>query len=217
VVFVEGYKGFVSGVVGDINIYSLHLEPYAITYMLTPIAHHNYLSIRLASGQIASGLEHISRVWQKLVPNYPLSYFFIDESFERMHRSDQRMGEVFTVFSVLAILVACLGLFGLAAYTIEQKTREIGIRKALGARVSSIYLLMSRDFIKWVAIANIIAWPVAYWAMNRWLQNFAYRVHVVIDIFLLSGGIALVLALVTVSFQSIKAARANPIDSLRYE
>ncbi len=209
--------GFVSGVVGDINIYSLHQEPYAITYMLTPISNHNYLSIRLGPGQIAPGLEHISRVWQKLVPNYPLSYFFIDESFERMHRSDQRMGEVFTVFSVLAILVACLGLFGLVAYTVEQKTREIGIRKALGARVSSIYLLMSRDFIKWVAIANIIAWPVAYWAMNRWLQNFAYRVHVVIDIFLLAGGIALVLALVTVSFQSIKAARANPIDSLRYE
>lgn len=217
VVFINRYKGFVSGVVRDINIYSLHREPYAIIYMLTPIAQHNYLSIRLASGQIASGLEHISRVWQKLVPDYPLSYFFIDESFERMHRSDQRMGEVFTVFSVLAILVACLGLFALAAYTIEQKTREIGIRKALGAGVSSIYLLMSRDFIKWVALANIIAWPAAYWAMNRWLQNFVYRVHVVIDIFLLSGGIALVLALVTVSFQSIKAARANPIDSLRYE
>lgn len=209
--------GFVSGVVGDINIYSLHQEPYAIIYMLTPISDHNYLSIRLRAGQIAPGLEHISRVWQRLVPNYPLSYFFIDESFERMHRSDKRMGEVFTVFSVLAILVACLGLFGLAAFTIEQRTREIGIRKVLGARVSGIYLLMSWDFIKWVAIANIIAWPVVYWAMNRWLQNFAYRVHVVIDVFLLSGGIALFFALVTVSFQSIKAAKANPIDSLRYE
>jgi len=217
VVFINRYKGFVSGVVGDINIYSLHQEPYAITYMLTPISDHNYLSIRLESGQIDSGLEHISSVWQKLVPNYPLSYFFIDESFEQMHRSDQRMGEVFTVFSVLAILVACLGLFGLTAFTIEQKTREIGIRKVLGAGVSSIYLLMSRDFIKLVAIANIIAWPIAYWTMNRWLQNFAYRVHVVLDIFLLSGGIALVLALATISFQSIKAARANPIDSIRYE
>jgi putative ABC transport system permease protein len=217
VVLFDRYKGFVSGVVDDINIYSLHREPYPINYIITPISQHNYLSIRLVSSQIASGLEHISRVWQKLVPNYPLNYFLIDESFEMMHRGDQRMGEVFTVFSVLAILVACLGLFGLVVYTIEQRTREIGIRKALGARVSSIYLLLSRDFIKWVAIANIIAWPVTYWAMNRWLQNFAYRIHVVIDIFLLSGGIALVLALATVSFQSIKAARANPIDSLRYE
>ena len=213
----NGLKGPVAGVVGDINIYSLHQAPYAIVYMLTPMEYHDYLSIRLRAGHIAAGLKHISNVWRTLIPNYPLSYFFINDSFDKMHRNDQRMGEIFTLFAILTILVACLGLFGLTAYTIEQKTREIGIRKALGAQVSNIYLLMSREFIKWVVIANIIAWPVAYWIMNRWLQNFVSRIPIGIDIFFLSSGIALVLALATVSFQSIKAARANLVDSLRYE
>jgi putative ABC transport system permease protein len=152
-----------------------------------------------------------------MVPYYPLDYFFLDESFEQMHYADKKMGEIFSVFAILAIFVACLGLFGLAAFTAEQKTKEIGVRKILGASVSNIYLLLSREFLKWVALANIIAWPVAYFAMHKWLQNFAYRAKIGFEIFLISAGVVLIISVLTVSSQSIRAAVANPADSLRYE
>ena len=118
---------------------------------------------------------------------------------------------------LFAILIACLGLFGLTSFTVEQKTKEVGIRKVLGASISGICLLLSREFIKWILLANIIAWPIAYYAMSRWLQGFAYRTNMEAWIFALSAGLALLIALLTVSFQSIKAAVADPIDSLRYE
>ena len=155
--------------------------------------------------------------WKKMIPYYPLDYFFLDESFEQMHIADKKMGEIFTVFSILAIFVACLGLFGLAAFTAEQKTKEIGVRKVLGASVSNIYLLLSREFLKWVVLGNIMAWPIAFYAMHKWLQNFVYRVNIGWEIFLLSAVAALIISVLTVSFQSIKAAVANPVDSLRYE
>jgi putative ABC transport system permease protein len=216
-VSVEEYKGHILGVVNDINIYSLRIEPYSICYVITPIGGHNYLSIRMRPQNIPETIAHIQKTWQKMVPYYPLDYFFLDASFEQMHYADKKMAEMFSVFSVLAIFVACLGLFGLAAYTAEQKTKEIGVRKVLGASVSSIYLLLSQEFLKWVVLANVIAWPVAYYAMHKWLQNFAYRATIGWEIFLVSGGVALAISIMTVSFQSIKAAVANPVDSLRYE
>ena len=152
-----------------------------------------------------------------MVPNYPLDYFFLDASFEQMHAADKKMSEIFSIFSILAIFVACMGLFGLAAHTAEQKTKEIGVRKILGASTSSLYLLLSREFLKWVVLANLIAWPVAYFAMHKWLQNFAFRVMIGWELFLISGSVALAISLITVSFQSIKATTANPVDSLRYE
>jgi len=216
-VFVSRFRGHIAGVVSDINIYSLHQVPYSITYMITPIINHNYLSIRILPKNISETIEFIGKTWKKIVPNYPLDYFFLDASFEKMHLADKKLGEIFSAFSILAILVACLGLFGLATYTAEQKTKEIGIRKVLGASTSNIYLLLSRDFLKWVAVANILAWPVAYYAMHRWLQSFAFRASIGWEIFLLSAGMALVISLLTVSYQSIRAALANPVDSLRYE
>jgi putative ABC transport system permease protein len=169
------------------------------------------------SQKISDSISYIQKVWQKMIPSYPLDYFFLDASFEQMHIADKKMGEIFSLFSILAILVACLGLFGLASYTAEQKTKEIGMRKILGASVPSIYLLLSKEFLKWVALANIIAWPVAYYAMHKWLQNFAFRAVIGWEIFLVSAGAALVISVITVSYQSIKAAVANPVDSLRYE
>ena len=210
-------RGHIAGVVNDINIYSLHRPSLSITYFITQISSHNYLSIRIRPQNFSETLSYIQTKWQEMVPNYPLDYFFLDESFEQMHLSDKKMGEIFSIFSLLAVFVACMGLFGLAAHTAEQKTKEIGIRKILGASISNIYLLLSWDFIKWVALANIIAWPVAYYAMNQWLQNFAFRASVGWEIFILSAGMALVVSLITVSFQSIKAAASNPVDSLRYE
>ena len=210
-------KGQIVGVVNDITIYSLHREPYSISYLVTPIGNHNYLSIRMHSQKISDSISYIQKVWQKMIPSYPLDYFFLDASFEQMHTADKKMGEIFSLFSILAILVACLGLFGLASYTAEQKTKEIGVRKILGASVPTIYLLLSKEFLKWVALANIIAWPVAYYAMHKWLQNFAFRAVIGWEIFLVSAGAALVISVITVSYQSIKAAVANPVDSLRYE
>jgi putative ABC transport system permease protein len=216
-IFSSRFRGHIAGVVSDINIYSLHHEPYSITYMITPIQYHNYLSIRILPKNISETIGFIGKTWKKIVPNYPLDYFFLDASFEKMHVADKKLGDIFSAFSILAILVACMGLFGLAAYTAEQKTKEIGIRKVLGASTFNIYLLLSRDFLKWVAVANILAWPVAYYAMHRWLQSFAFRASIGWEIFLLSASMALVISLLTVSYQSIRAALANPVDSLRYE
>ncbi len=159
----------------------------------------------------------IQSVWKRLIPDYPMDYFFLDASFEALHRADRRLGEIFQIFSLTAVVVACLGLFGLAAYTAEQKTKEIGIRKVLGASAFNIYFLLSRDFFKWVTATTIVAWPIAYYGMQKWLQSFAFRTRIGWEVFLLSAIMALIISIFTISFLSIKAARANPVDSLRYE
>ena len=134
-----------------------------------------------------------------------------------LYIADQRTSKIASTFSILAIFIACLGLLGLASFVTEQRTKEIGIRKVLGASISSLLFMLSREFLKWVLIANIIAWPVAYYAMNNWLNNFAYRVNINLWIFILSGIAALIIALFTISSHAIKAATSNPVKSLRYE
>ncbi|MBN1273556.1 MAG: ABC transporter permease [Candidatus Aminicenantes bacterium] len=213
----EEYKGFIAGVVNDINIYSLHRLPHAITYLITPRTIHNYLSLRIRSHNISATITDLQKTWREMIPNYPLDYFFLDESFENMHLSDKKMSEVFSVFTILAVLVACMGLFGLATYTAQQKTKEIGVRKVLGASILSIYFLLSRKFLTWVILASFVACPAAYFFMNKWLQNFAFRTKIALEIFLVSAGLALAVSLLTVSTQSLRAATANPADSLRYE
>ena len=141
----------------------------------------------------------------------------MDESFAELYRSEQRLGTIFSIFAGLAVFVACLGLLALASFMAEKRTKEIGIRKVLGASIPEITLLLSREFVKWVGIATLIAWPLAYYAMHSWLQGFAYRTGIGISLFLLSSLLALLIAILTVSFQAIRAARANPIESLRYE
>jgi putative ABC transport system permease protein len=215
--YSDEFRGPIVGVVNDINIYSLHREPYSISYVRSPIENHNYLSIRVSPQNIQETIAYIQKTWREMIPSYPLDYFFLDASFAQMHLSDKKMSEIFSIFSILAVFVASLGLFGLAAHTAEQKTKEIGVRKVLGASASSIYLLLSQEFLKWVALANVIAWPVAYFAMHKWLQRFAYRVMFGWEIFFASAGIALAISLLTVSFQSLKAANTNPANSLRYE
>lgn len=210
-------SGQIKGVVKDINIYSLHRPPYSISYAITSIRNHNYLSIRTDPENISETLGYIGTVWKTMIPDYPLDYFFLDSSFEEMHQLDKKMGEVFSIFSVLAICVACLGLFGLAAFTAEQRTKEIGVRKVLGASTTSIYRLLLGDFLKWVLLANFFAWPAAYFGMDKWLQNFAFRTNIGLEIFLVSAAVALAVALLTVSLQSLRAANSNPVDSLRYE
>ncbi|MEW6363439.1 MAG: ABC transporter permease [Acidobacteriota bacterium] len=214
---LDDYRGQIVGVVNDINIYSLRQEPYATCYAITSIRGHNYLSVRLRASNVPETISYIRQVWQRMIPSYPLDYSFLDASFEQLHRSDQKLSDVFSVFSILAILVACLGLFGLAAYTAEQKTKEIAVRKILGASVSGICLSLSQEFLQWVALANIIALPLAYFGMHRWLLDFAYKTSVGPGILVLSGLLALLIAWLTVGYQAIRAARANPVASLRYE
>ena len=151
------------------------------------------------------------------MPEKPFSFLFVDENLDRLYRNEARVGQLMGTFAWLAILVACLGLFGLAAFTAEQRTTEIGVRKVLGASVRSIVFLLSKEFAKLVLVTNVIAWPVAYFAVGDWLQNFAYRVDVAWWVFALAGVSALLIALRTVGYQALQAALSNPIEALRYE
>jgi len=157
------------------------------------------------------------RTWNKLFPGRPFEYFFLDKDFNRLYMTEEMRSRIFGVFALLGLFVACLGLLGLASFVAEQRTKEIGIRKVLGASISNIVFMLTKEFTRWVLIANIVACPIAYYAMNKWLQNFAYRISIGVLIFLSAGMIALFIALLTVSFQSIKAGLANPVESLRYE
>lgn len=210
----------VIGVVKNFHYESLYqeIEPQALFlsggyYKDT----ENCISVRIQTEDISRIMTTIENTWKRFVPNMPFEYSFLDENYNNLYINERKTKDIFSVFSFLAIFISCLGLFGLASFTAERKTKEIGIRKVLGASTPGISLLLSKEFVKWVLLANIIAWPVAYYFMSKWLQNFAYRAHLSVWIFILSGLAALVIALLTVSFQTIKAATANPVDSLRYE
>jgi len=164
-----------------------------------------------------STLQSIAATWKHFAPDQPIRYTFMDESFANMYADVQRMGHIFTTFAILAIIIACLGLFALSAFMAEQRSKEIGIRKVLGASVSGITTLLSFDFVKLVALAILIASPMAWWAVNKWLQGFAYHAPVQWWIFATAGLTAILIALITVSFQSVKAALMNPVKSLKAE
>lgn len=175
------------------------------------------ISFRMKTTDIAQTINRIKSTWKGIAPNEPFSFSFLNEEFDNMYRSEQRSGKIFISFAILAILIACLGLFGLAAYAAEQRTKEIGIRKVLGATVSNIVGMLSKDFLKLVLIASLIAFPVAWWFMHKWLQDFAYRIHISWWVFILASFVSIFIAIITVSFQAIKAAIANPVKNLRTE
>jgi putative ABC transport system permease protein len=179
----------------------------------------NYAFLRVNPSN--SGMEDIlafvEETWKEFSPEYPFEYQFLDNRLDRLYRTEQRVGRIVLYFTCLTIFIASLGLFGLASFTAEQRTKEIGVRKVLGASVPGIVIMLSREFTRWVILASIIAWPVAYIVMNRWLRSFAYRIDLRLEIFVVSTAIALVVTLFTVSTQSIRAAIANPADSLKYE
>ncbi len=214
-------EGEVIGVVDNFHLASLHkeIEPVVLQlHTLPPVGSLPYvLAAKLAPEHIREGMEHIEQQLSLLAPGASFQYVFLDDVFNQMYRAEERLSRIFTTFAALAIFIACLGLFGLAAFTAERRTKEIGIRKVLGASVSGVVTLLSKDFVKLVLIANLIAWPIAWYAMNRWLQDFAYRVNLSWWVFALAGGMALLIALLTVGTQAIKAALANPVEALRYE
>jgi len=176
-----------------------------------------YFSLKIDTRNIKQTMAQIKNTWEEVFTAQPFDYFFLDEIFNTQYKADQQFGKVFALFAFLAIGVSCLGLFGLTSYTTSRRTKEIGIRKVVGATVPNILTMLTKDFIKWVILANFIAWPAAYFTMNRWLQNFAYRIDISLWMFVLAGGIALIIALLTVSWQAIRAAMANPVEALRYE
>ncbi len=209
-------KGAVIGVVKDFHISSLHQKIEPLALYLQPFA-CRYFSIKIRPQNIPRTLAFIGEAWKRFEPSRSFSYSFLEDDLDRFYRAEQKLGQIFLSFAILTIFIACLGLFGLSSFTAEQRTKEIGIRKVCGASVSSIVFMLSKEFTKWVFLASIIACPFAYFAMNRWLQNFAYRMNLGIGIFFLSTLVALVVALATVSYQAIKAALANPVETLRYE
>lgn len=213
----------VVGVIKDFNYWPLYYRsgPLIIFYKTySPVPNHHfyrYIFARLKPDNIPQTIATIEKIYKNFNPEFPFTYRFLDEDYDRLYRSEEQAGAILRYFATLAILISCLGLFGLASFLAEQRTKEIGIRKILGSSVQGIVLLLSKEFLKWVAIANIIAWPFAWFISYKWLQNFAYRTSIGIWIFILSAGLALIIALLTVSFQSIKAATSNPVDALRYE
>ncbi len=209
-------KGPVIGVVKDFHFRPLHqpIEPAAL--YICP-KYFQYISVRISPTDVSRSIDFLKAKWQALVPGQTFQYSFLDEDFDRLYRAEMRLSQIFTVVTFLAIFIACLGLFGLAAFEALQRTKEMGIRKVLGASAAGIMVLLSKEFTKWVLLANIIAWPVAYYAMNRWLQNFAYRISIGPWVLILSAVVAFIIALLTVSYQAVKVSFANPVDTLRYE
>jgi putative ABC transport system permease protein len=209
-------EGVVIGVVKDYHQHGLQEKINPVVFDLNPEVFQLF-AIRTGSQDLGATLAHVESVWNNFFDGYPFAHFFLDEDFNRLYKNEERLARIFIVFSVLAILIACLGLFGLAAYATIQRSKEIGIRKVMGASVMHITLLLSKDFIKLVLIAFVLASPLAWLGIQRWLNNFAYPAPIGLDVFLIAGGAALLIAILTVSYQSIKTALANPIKSLRQE
>ena len=205
----------VIGVLKDYNFESLRDNIRPIMIRLGDFG--NDMTVRYTHENPKEAVELVESKWKEVAPNEPFEYAFLDERFDEMYRSEQRLGVLFTIFTGLAIFIACLGLFGLAAFTAEQRTKEVGIRKAMGASSFNIVRLLSSEFIKFVGIAFVVSIYPAYYVISEWLGNFAYRIGISWWVFALSGILALVVALLTVSFQSFKAARLNPANTLRYE
>lgn len=208
--------GRVVGVVKDFHFASLHAEIKPLIMFIEPPEFH-YLLVKLRPQDLANTLAFIRTQWQALAPHSPFDFSFLDRAFAGLYHAEQNAGRLLGMFAALAIFIAGLGLFGLASYTAEQRTKEIGVRKVLGASVTGIVGLLSKDFVKLVFVSFIVATPLAYFIMNHWLQDFAYRITLNWWIFALAGVMALVIALFTVSTQAIKAALANPVEALRYE
>ncbi|MFD1145185.1 ABC transporter permease [Larkinella insperata] len=209
--------GRVIGVLADFHQHGLREKIKPVLTFITPAYTYRYLSLRLGAGDVRASVAEVERFWRKRFPGYEFDYYFLDEDFNRQYKTEQQLSTLVGIFAGLAIFIACLGLFALTTFTAEKRTKEIGIRKVLGASVASIVTLLSKDFLKLVFVSILIASPVAWYVMSHWLQEFAYKIEVGWWIFVLAGAGALFVAFLTVSFQSIKAALANPVKSLKTE
>lgn len=207
-------KGKLIGVVSDFHFESLHQE---IKPMVFFVNYFNRLSIRIAGNNLQEGIEHVGKVWKSFLPNRPFDYSFLSDRYTQLYESEQKQGQLFTVFAGMAIFIACLGLFGLATFNTLQRIKEIGIRKVLGATVPDILTLLSREIVILILVANVIAWPVAWYFMDKWLGSFAYHISMNLLVYVAAALVAILVAVLTVSTQSFRAARTNPAKTLRYE
>jgi putative ABC transport system permease protein len=217
--FSEEDSGVEAKVIGVIKDFHYESTLYKIAPMVLTLRPYEFshISAKIRLEEVSQVLAFLEAKWREFAPEYPFACIFVDEEFDMYYNFERRQGQLFTYCSILAIFISCMGIFGLASFTAEKRIKEIGIRKVLGASVSGIVLLLSREFVKWVLVANIIGWPVAYFVMNRWLQGFAYRVNIGAWMFVFSAFLVLIIAMLTVSYQSIKTALSDPINSLRYE
>jgi len=214
----NNYGGFdIIGIVKDFHYSSMRETIGPLCIIVTSNFGPNAINVRLEGTNVALGMNFIRETWQELLPGYPLKYQFYDQWFDSMYRSEEKFAKTIGFFAILAIVISCIGILGLAIFSSERRIKEIGIRKVNGAKVSEILTMLNKDFVKWVVIAFVIATPIAYYAMNKWLENFAYKTELSWWIFALAGLLALGIALLTVSFQSWRAATKNPVESLRYE
>jgi putative ABC transport system permease protein len=206
----------VVGVIKDFHFSSLHYKIDPLSLFLRP-ADPRQFSIKIGSVDIQNTIAYIRETWNVYNPKFPFEYYFLDETYERTYHSEEKVQTLFRIFSLISIFISFLGLFGLSVFAAEQRTKEIGVRKVLGASISNILLLLSKEFTQWILVANIIAWPVAWIFIHKWLGNFAYRIDIDFWIFILSGFLALFIAILTVSWQAIRAATINPVEAIRYE
>jgi putative ABC transport system permease protein len=210
-------SGKVIGVVKDSHLESLHQTIIPLLFQLPSYNYYQKISIKIDGTHVQPAIGILEATWHKYLPETPFEYTFLDEKFGQLYKSEQQQGNLFTIFSCIAIFIACLGLFGLSAFTITQRVKEIGIRKVLGASVPQIVTELSKDFLKLVFIAAIIAFPIAWYAMSKWLLDFAFRIDISWWVFAIAGVIALIIAFATISLQSVKAALMNPVKSLKTE
>jgi len=219
--FGKGLTFHVIGVIKDFHYESMHqkVRPLALLHFLPNLRWHppRYISARIRTDDVAGTIAFIKNKWEIFAPDVSFEYSFLEDDYNNIYNKELQTGKVFIVFSILAVFIACLGLLGLISFITEQRTKEIGIRKVLGANVQSVVLLLTKDIIKWILLANIIAWPITYLIVSKWLQNFAYRTPVDFRVFLYSAVLVLIIVLLTMSYQSVKAALNNPIKSLKYE
>jgi putative ABC transport system permease protein len=209
----------VIGVVNDFHYTSLHdrMNSFVLQSTSGPNGFTRLLYVRLNTDNLTMAIEGLKKKWIEFFPERPFNYYFLDDNIEEMYANDKTSGTLFSVFTILAILIACVGLFGLAAYIAEQKTKEIGIRKVNGASIRRIVLLITAGFNKLILLSILVSVPVSYWAFSKWLNNFAYRTNIPFWIFILSGFLALGIAFLTVSFHAVRTANKNPADILHYE
>jgi putative ABC transport system permease protein len=207
------------GIVKDYHFQSLHreIQPLVLFNRAPYDFSYNRMSVRVKPENIQETIGFLKSKWKEFDSQYPFEYAFVDDQYDELYRAEERLGQLFGYFTALAIVIGCLGLFGLTSFAAEQRTKEIGIRKVLGASVQGVVWMLVREFTKWVLLAVLIAWPVGYLVMNSWLQNFFYRINVGFDTLILAALLALIIAIITVSYQAVKAALANPVDSLKYE
>jgi putative ABC transport system permease protein len=212
----SGKTGLIIGVIKDFHVLSLHhaIEPLVLHVLPD---NYQYILIRILPQKTSETMAFLKNMFNRINPDVPYDYFFLNEFFTRQYISDKKTGMIYCIFTGLAIVISCMGLLGISCLSNEHRTKEIGIRKVVGASSLTILFMLIKDLAKYVIFSNLIAWPLAWYVMNKWLQNYAYRIDLTIWPFLLSGLFALVIALLTVSWQAIRAATANPVEALRYE